>query len=226
MSAVSALESALQSKAVEAAGPLEEKFATSSGRWLGWIGVALGLAVVLLDPLTADSMNVSVLFIGVACACVSWVALARPRASAHRDALLLQNMVRDIAIPWPQIERCQVGQTLVVSTVEAERFHGLGVTKSARSQMREEYGTTSILLSFGRGSGQRAKTEEGPSFAAGEFVGATYTSYIESRIAGLASRGERGGEGQRAGRPVVAWAPVPVALLGVAALSMVAALVI
>jgi hypothetical protein len=223
--------SALESVAVEAAGPLEEKFATSSGRWLGWIGVGLGVAIVVIDPFTGDTVNVSVLLLGVALACLSWVTLVRPRASAHRDALLLQNMVHDIAIPWPQIERCTVGQTLVVSTVEAERYHGLGVTRSARTQMREEYGRTSMLFNFGgpKTTGQRLRQQSGPSMADGEYVGGTYTSYIESRIAGLASRGERGGspvapDGPR--KPIVAWAPMPVVALVVTVLSLVLAFVL
>jgi hypothetical protein len=137
-------------------------------------------------------------------------------------------MLRDIAIPWRQIERCQVGQTLVVSTVGAEQYHGLGVTRSARMQMREQYGTTSMFFNFGgpKSTGQRQKQSQGPSVAGGEFVGGTYTSYIESRIAGLASRGERGGDPMDSRRPVVAWAPVPVSLVGVALLSLIAAFVV
>ncbi len=129
--------------------------------------------------------------------------------------------LRDIAIPWPRIERCTVGQTLVVSTKEAERFHGLGVTRSARQQIREEYGTTSMFLNFGAGasrpSGRRLSKSTGPSIAKGEWEGGTYTSYVESRIAGLASQGERGERGNGSvSDPVVAWAPVPLSFLVVA----------
>lgn len=217
-----------ESRAAEVAGPVEEKFATSSGRWLGWIGVGIGAAMVILDPLTADGVNVSIIFLGVAVAAFSWIVLVRPRASAHRHALLLQNMLRDVAIPWPRIERCQVGQTLVVSTTEAERFHGLGVTRSARTQIRETYGTTSLFFNLGggRATGQRVEQSQGPSIAKGEWDGGSYTSYIESRIAGLASRGERGGDPERSSDPVVAWAPIPVALLVVALVCVLAAFVV
>ncbi len=208
--------SALQSAAVDRAGPLLEKFATSSGRVLGWFGVALGVVMVVAEPITADSANSVVILVGVALACLSWVTLVRPRASAHERGLLMQNMLRDVTIPWSSIERCRVGQTLVVSTKEAETFHGLGVTRSARAQMREQYGTSSILFNFGSRRGHKLNTEGGPSMARGEFVGGTYTSYVESRVAGLASSGERGsGQGQDAA-PVVAWAPLPLLLLGVA----------
>ena len=210
--------SAWESRAAEMAGPVEEKFATSSGRWLGWIGVGIGAAMIIFDPLTADEVNVSVIFVGIAVAALSWIVLVRPRASAHRNALLMQNMLRDIAIPWPRIERSQVGQTLVVTTTEAERFHGLGVTRSARTQIRETYGTTSLFFNLGggRATGQRMPQNQGPSIAKGEWDGGTYTSYIESRIAGLASRGERGGDPERSSDPLVAWAPLPVALLVIA----------
>ncbi len=222
------MQKAWESKAVESAGPLEEKFATSASRWLGWTGVAIGVAMILFDPLTADSVNVSVLFVGAAVALLSWVIMVRPRASAHRNALLLQNMLRDISIPWPRIERCTVGQTLVISTTEAERYHGLGVTRSARTQMREQYGTTSMFMNFGGGasrpSGQKLGRSSGPSIAKGEWQGATYTSYVESRIAGLASRGERGSG--PAADPVVAWAPVPIALLALSAGAIVVAFLV
>ena len=143
--------SVLESQAVEAAGPEEEKFAGSAGRWLGWTGVAIGAAMVFLDWMTGEWSGPTVPLIGVAIACFCWVTLVRPQASAHKNGLLLQNMLRDVAIPWQLIEGCQVGQTLVVTTKEAERFFGLGVTRSARSQMREEYGTTSIIFG-GRGA--------------------------------------------------------------------------
>ena len=206
----------LQSAAATKAGPLLEKFATSSGRVLGWFGVALGVVMVVAEPFTADQVNAVVILVGIAVACLSWVTLVRPRASAHERGLLMQNMLRDVTIPWSRIERCRVGQTLVVSTNEAETFHGLGVTKSARSQMREQYGTSSILFNFGSRRGHKLNAEGGPSMARGEFVGGTYTSYVESRIAGLASAGERGSDHDPNAKPVVSWAPLPLLLLGAA----------
>lgn len=218
----------LESKAAESAGPLEEKFATSSGRWLGWTGVAIGVAMILFDPLTANSVSLPVILFGVAVVALCWVVLVRPRASAHRHALLLQNMLRDIAIPWPRIERCTVGQTLIVSTTEAETFHGLGVTRSARTQIREQYGSASMFLNLGGGrvTGRRLEQREGPSIAKEEYAAGTYTSYVESRIAGLASRGERGGEPSVLGEPLVAWAPLPVALLVLAVVCVVVGFVV
>jgi hypothetical protein len=218
--------SVLESQAVEAAGPEEEKFAGSAGRWLGWIGVAIGAAMVFLDWMTGESSGLTVPLIGVAVACFCWVTLVRPQASAHKNGILLQNMLRDVAIPWQLIEGCRVGQTLVVTTKEAERFFGLGVTRSARSQMREEYGTTSIMFGGRSVTGKRVQKETGPSMAAGEWEGGTYTGYIESRIAGLASRGERGGDPVAGHTPVVAWAPLPIVVLGVGVVALLAGILL
>lgn len=216
--------SVLQSRAIDPAGPLIEKFATSAGRWLGWLGVGVGVAMIVLDPLSGDTVNVSVVLVGVAVACMSWVVLVRPRVSVHQRGLLMQNMTRDISIPWRRIERCQVGQTLVVSTTEAEKFHGLGVTRSARTQMREQYGTTSMMFNFGgRATGRRLQQDRGPSVSRGEWEGNTYMSYVESRVAGMASSGERGSSGDPADKPVVAWAPLPVGLVGVSLLCLLVA---
>jgi hypothetical protein len=213
--------SVLESEAVRAAGPEEETFAGSSGRWLGWTGMAIGVAIVVLDWTTGESAGPRIPLFGFALAGLSWVTLVRARASAHKYGLLLQNMLRDIAIPWPLIERCRVGQTLVVTTKEAESFHGLGVSRSARAQMREEYGTTSILFG-GRSAGNKVKQEAGPSFADGEFHGGSYTGYVESRIAGLASQGERGREPIAGRQPVVSWALVPIAVLVVSVVALIA----
>jgi hypothetical protein len=217
--------SALQSQAVEAAGPEEEKFASSAGRWLGWTGVAIGAAMVFLDWLTGES-SVTVQLVGVAVACFCWVTLVRPRASAHKNGLLLENMLRDVAIPWSLIEGCRVGQTLVVTTKEAEHFHGLGVTRSARAQMREQYGTTSIIFGGRSVTGKQVQKETGPSMAAGEWEGGTYTGYIESRIAGLASRGERGGDPEAGHVPVVAWAPLPLLVMGIGVVALLAGILL
>jgi hypothetical protein len=218
--------SVLESEAVEAAGPEEEKFATSSGRWLGWVGVVIGAAMILFDWMTGDSDGLRIPLIGIGIACFCWVVMVRPQASAHKHALLLKNMVRDIAVPWPLIERCRVGQTLVVTTTEAESFHGLGVTRSARTQMKETYGTTSIFLGGRSVTGRRVSQEEGPSLARGEFAGGTYTGYIESRIAGLASRGERGADPEHGRAPVVSWAPLPIALLAIGVVALIAGLIL
>lgn len=214
----------LRSSAVTAVGPLIEKFAPSAGRWLGCFGMAVGVAMVVLEPLTSERTNVTVILLGVALICVSWVVMVRPRAAAHERGLLLQNLVRDAAIPWPRIERCTVGQTLIVTTTEAESFHGLGVTRSARTQMREQYGTSSIMLGGMRATGRKLAPERGPSMAEGEWQAGTYTSYVESRIAGLASKGERGGQDETY-EPFMAWAPVPLLLLAVAVACVLAAII-
>ena len=217
---------ALQSHATRWAGPQLEKFAPSAGHWLGWFGVVIGLGVIVIEPRTSDQVNPKVIFFGIAMASLCWVVLVRPKASARERGLLLQNMLRDVAIPWRRIERCAVGQTLVVTTDEAETFHGLGVTRSARAQMREQYGTSSILLGGRRATGRKVQSDSGPSMARGEYQGGTYTSYVESRISGLASSGERGLQGDPAAAPLVAWAPVPVALLAVTLVCVVLAFVL
>jgi hypothetical protein len=215
-----AMTTSLHSAAVESVGPQIEKFATTSGRLLGWFGVAVGAAMVIIDPLTSAEPNRVVIVLGIAFGCLSWVSLVRPQASAHQRGLLMRNMARDIAVPWRRIERCAVNQTLQVVT-EHRTYHGLGVVRSARSIMREQYGRTSILTGLGSKLMERTPGPSGPSVSRQEAQGGTYTSYVESRIADLATRGDHDDPAE----PMVAWAPVPVALLLIAAVCIVLAFV-
>ena len=75
----------------------------------------------------------------------------------------------------------------------------------------------------GGASGRTVKQTSGPSMAAGEWQGDSYMSYVESRIAGLASSGERGSTGDESALPVVAWALVPVAMVALAAVCVLVA---
>ncbi len=207
--------------AVDAAGPKIEQFASSSGRFMGWVGVGVGLVVAAGAALTETADNRGLIFGGIALAGITWVTMIRPRASAHQRALLLRNMVRDTAIPWARIQRCATNQTLQVRTDE-KVYHGLGVTRSARRIMIEDRGavpiTTGIVSKFARTS----PTEpSGPSLAKQEQLGGTYTGYVESRINGLVASADK----TDASQPVTAVAVVPLITVVVSAVCVVLAFV-
>ncbi|MGI8577610.1 MAG: hypothetical protein ACR2KG_06755 [Nocardioidaceae bacterium] len=52
----------------------------------------------------------------IAFAALAWVVLVRPAPAAHKNGMLLQNMVRDSFVPWNSIAGCRVAQTLQVAT--------------------------------------------------------------------------------------------------------------
>ncbi|MBA3310671.1 MAG: hypothetical protein H0U28_11585 [Nocardioidaceae bacterium] len=127
-------------------------------------------------------------------------------------------MARDTFIPWSKVERCAVHQTLQVATPEG-MFHGLGVSRSARSLIKSDKTVSAMqmrgtgFLGFGGGGGVGVGSSTNPSRRANEEAsGGDYTDYISSRILDLARRGK-----DVEGETAVAWDPVPVTAVVVAA---------
>jgi hypothetical protein len=204
--------------AVDEAGAVVEKFAPSGGRNLGYVSVGLLLVVAVGSAANGVVANHEVILACVAAGLIGWVALIRPVAVAHSQGLLLRNMARDTFIPWSKVERCAVHQTLQVATPEG-MFHGLGVSRSARSLMKSDKTISSMqmrgtgFLGFGGGGGVGVGSSANPSRRANEEAsGGSYTDYISSRILDLARRG-KGVEAET----VVAWDPLPVTAVVIAA---------
>lgn len=205
----------MPNQAVDEAGAVVEKFAPSGGRVLGYVSVGLLLVVAIGAAANGPIANQELILGCVAGGLLGWAALIRPVAIAHSQGLVLRNMARDTFIPWSKIERCVVQQTLQVATPEGI-FHGLGVSRSARSVMKSNKTTASFpmggtgLLGIGGGI---ARGSTDPSRRANEEAsGGSYTDYISQRILDLASRHKKVD-----GDTVVAWDPIPLGALLVAA---------
>ena len=198
--------------AAEAAGPETEKFSPSSGRWLGFVSAAVGLLMTISALVTDATGNRDLALAGIAIALVSWVVIIRPQVAAHEHGVLLTNMVRDTFVPWASIRGCKAAQTLQVET-DDQTFHGLGIGRSARSLMRQRRGGRSGAT-FGLGSGGLFAPSRIPtSQPHHELVTAVaYVDYVESQIT---DRAGRSGDGESG--PVVAWSPLPLVALALAA---------
>lgn len=210
----------MSNAAVKAAGREEEVFAPSSGRWFGWVVVVVAGALIAAAAADDLARGRRTIYLGVLVAAVSWVVLIRPSVSSHTNGVLLRNMARDTLVPWSKIDRCRVLQTLQVITEEA-RFHGLGVSRSARAMSKRRYGTSSIMtrgLSLGLGGGAvdlPAKPAE-PTHAQSLKAGLAYQDYVEMRIRDRA-RDARSDDLE----PLVSWAWPPVVALTTAAVMLV-----
>jgi len=202
--------------AVDEAGAVVEKFAPSGGRNLGYVSVGLLLVVAVGSAANGVVANHEVILACVAAGLIGWVALIRPVAVAHSQGLLLRNMARDTFIPWSKVERCAVHQTLQVATPEG-MFHGLGVSRSARSLMKSDKTVSSMQMRgtgfLGLGGGGGVGRSTNPNRRANEEAsGGSYTDYISSRILDLARRGK-----DVEAETVVAWDPLPVTAVVIAA---------
>lgn len=202
----------MSNAAVRAAGTEVERFAGSSGRWLGMVGIAM-CAILVVGAAMGDLLENRRLVLGaLIVAALSWVCLVRPVAAAHQNGLLLRNMVRDVTVPWSKVRRCAVNQTLQVVT-DDDVYHGLGVTRSARMMMRETYGRQSLVGGFGSKLMSTDTTAYDDRLRASranqEQAGGSYSTYVETRILDFAARAGRDDR-----RAVVAPAVPPLAALG------------
>jgi hypothetical protein len=203
------------SEAERAAGPVVEPFAGSAGRILGYVAAAVGLLLAGACAFNGVAANRVLLCFSVAIACISWVVMIRPAVSAREHGVLLQNMTRDIFVPWASIERARALQTLQVVTAGAT-YHGLGVTRSARSLLKDVRRGAGGASAFGGSAvfGGGFTPREQPLHQ----TGGSYQSYVEARLQDLASSRAKSTTGLR---PRVSWAVLPVSATAVAAICVV-----
>jgi hypothetical protein len=207
---------------VDAAGAEEERFSGTSSRVFGWVGVAAGAAICLLAVAGDPVRERKTVYVAVVVAVVSWVVLVRPSVSSNANGVVLRNMLRDTFVPWSKIERCRVVQTLQIATEDQQRFHGLGLSRSARSMVKKSYGRTSLMVPgvmFGRaGRGLETATPKAPDRPMSQRVQdvVVYQDYVEDRIS---ARARQSPDDEL--EPVVAWSLLPVAALAVAIVLLV-----
>lgn len=198
--------------AERAAGPVVEPFAAPAGRVLGYIAAAAGLLLALGSAFTDFGTNRGLFLFGVATACIAWVVMIRPAVAAHEHGVLLRNMARDVFVPWSSIERTRSMQTLQVVTPEAT-YHGLGVSRSARSMMKEARRGSGATPVFGAGGaffGRGYTPRDSHLVAAQQRGSGSYQSYVESRLQDLATQRSKATAQQK---PLVAWAVLPIIAL-------------
>lgn len=201
----------MANEAGDAAGPVVESFSPLAGRVLGYVAVGAGILLALGSLLADPAANQGLILFSVAMCLVAWVVLVRPLVVAHANGVVLRNMVSDTFIPWSCVERAQVLQTLQVVTPK-KVYHGLGVSRSTRSMMREARQAQAAPGFFGAGRSYSAET----GAAAQPQAGSSYQAYVESRLHDLAAMEDGEPEGTAA-QPVVSWAALPLAALALAA---------
>lgn len=210
----------MANEAEHAAGAEVEKFAPPAGRILGYVAVVGGLILAVGSLLSGVQTNRSGLAFGIAMAAVAWVVLVRPVVAAHERGVLLRNMARDVFVPWSSIQRVRVMQTLQVVTAEST-YHGLGISRSARSMLKDRRRAAAAAPVIGLGSGVFGRSylpRDQELVTAAKLSGVNYQSYVESRLQDLVTQPGSGAGSERA---VVSWAPLPLIALAVATLCVV-----
>jgi hypothetical protein len=207
--------------AVDAAGAEEERFSGTSGRLFGWVGVAAGVAMCLLAVAGDPVRDRKTVYVAVVLAAVCWVVLIRPSVSSNANGVVLRNMLRDTFVPWSKIDRCRIVQTLQIATEDAQHFHGLGVSRSARSMVKKSYGRSSLILPgmmLGRVGRDLDPAPKAPDRPMSQRVqeGVVYQDYVEDKISVRARQSSADDL-----EPVVAWSLLPLAALALAGVLLV-----
>jgi hypothetical protein len=207
--------------AVDAAGAEDERFSGTNGRLFGWVGVAAGVAMGLLAVTGDPVRDRKTVYVAVVLAAACWVVLIRPSVSSNANGVVLRNMLRDTFVPWSKIERCRVVQTLQIATEDAQHFHGLGVSRSARSMVKKSYGRTSLILPgmmLGRVGQSLDPAPKAPDRPVSQRVqeGVAYQDYVEDKIS---ARARQSPDDEL--QPVVAWSLLPLAALVVSIVLLV-----
>jgi hypothetical protein len=155
-----------------------DRFHPTSGVFLGWLCIAVGVAIVVY--LVVNAQTVLGLRIGLACllaVAVVWATLLRPRAVAYADRLVLRNSVSDTSVPLHQIDSATVRQTLSVF-VQGKRYVCIGISKSRRNLYgRKKRGAAAV---FG------IEQVDAHTIGGVQPKGVRYESWVETRIEVLA----------------------------------------
>ncbi len=114
-----------------------EWFRPTSGRVVGWAGLATAatvLVLALVEPAESGALAVAAgaAFVGVVC----WVALLRPRLGVTPETLVLRGTLRTVHLPLAAVESIAVGQMLAVR-VAGRRYTSPAVGKSVRRVLRD-----------------------------------------------------------------------------------------
>ncbi len=221
----------MSNAAVEAAGPRIETFLVPMGRYLGYFVVAVAVVLSILG-LAGGGGDFGLVEFAVALALVAWIALIRPQVEAHRNGLLMRNMLRDVFVPWASIRSCRAAQTLQVGTRD-KIYHGLGVSKSARQSVREGRQAKRQLIGPNVGVGRlefahlpdpnadpESKTDVHQIMQ--QHVVKNNFSHIEERVEYFAAERSKATAGQS---PKIVWSLLPIAALVLALVALVGAFV-
>jgi hypothetical protein len=212
----------VQNAAVEAAGPRTETFLVPMGRYFGYVVVGAGVLLAVLGIVGQGTDAFGLIGFCVAFSLLAWVVLIRPQVTAHRNGLLLRNMLRDTFLPYSCIKSCRIAQTLQIGTRD-KVYHGLGVSKSARQAARERRqirrqepigpNTGAGRLEFPPKSDLDSNRTD-VNVVMQEHVVKNNFTHTEERIEALVKRGAASTAGQS---PKVVWDVVPLVALVAAA---------
>jgi hypothetical protein len=114
-----------------------EYFKPTSGQIIGFIGIIVALAVIVVSVVDGvhgsdPAVIAATLFLGISV----WAAMLRPRVGVSQEVLVMRNMVTEVRIPLAAIEDMALRQVLAVR-VGDRRFESPAIGRSLRSIVKQ-----------------------------------------------------------------------------------------
>jgi hypothetical protein len=194
-----------------------ERFKPTSGFLLGWTGlVCAAVAVVYctfaVHTVTGLRVSLGALFAAV----VVWLTQLRPRASVYPHHLVLQNFVRDTAIPLGAIQEVSVRQSLQVYA-EDKKHVCIGIGEPVREELKRRRRKQQSMLGSSRWHEFADKAER----AAPDQTAMSYATFVATRIEELVDEEKRSLRGSDPDKVNRAWAWPELAVLAVTGFAFV-----
>ncbi|MCL8025225.1 hypothetical protein [Nocardioides bruguierae] len=169
-----------------------ERFAPTSGRVTGTIGIAICLLLVVLAVLGAGA-SAPVAGIAAVLGVLAWATMLKPRLRIVGDRLVLVNSFETVTVPLAGITSVLVQQVLVV-VVGGRKFTSPAAGRSWRQAAKKPRSTRDLAMSPVPGEGLQTDAK------------VVYADFVEQRI------GERANE-ERGNRDIARRSPEQEALL-------------
>ena len=176
-----------------------ERFAPTSGQFLGWTGILIAAVAVGYPILAVHTVTGLRVALGaVVFAVVVWMTQLRPRATAYPRHLVLRNSVRDTHIPLHEVDEVAVRQSLQVF-VGDQRHVCIGVGRSSRDRLKQLRRRSQQTVGASRFQEFKGKAE----VAGLDERAVSYATFVETRIQELVeqARKERRDAERRRGPP-------------------------
>lgn len=119
-----------------------QSFRQTQALAIGFVTMTLSVLLVVLGLFSSSGLSARDVAWPLSLAVLAWALFIRPRVVISQDSVVLQNLVRDIEIPWGCIEATQARWSLRVVTSGGDAYGSWAISKQRppRSGLRSMSG--------------------------------------------------------------------------------------
>ena len=125
--------------------PPRHVFRQLTAQVAGWFLVVVAVGLALLSVLEGVDGKVEILLWAAAVALVAWVVLLRPSLQLSQDGVHIHNLVRDVHMPWPQVDVLESRWNLKVFTPDDDGYSAWAISAQRPRASAPEGSKASVL---------------------------------------------------------------------------------